>query len=740
MSITTDDFQNQSSDVFLSGDLVRVLLPLPITGTYDYSVGPNQQLQAGDIVEVPLKNRHIYGVVWGIANGNFDKHRFISRRLDLLPLPLVSRQLVDWVATYTISSPGSVLKMVMNTSIVFKPMPLDQIALVTAVPTPINIKITEARRRVLNVAIKPLLMTELIRQSNVSASVIRGLVKAGAINRVVVSRRIVNAFPNWQHAGFPLSNDQMIVASKLCCKLVNEFSVNLLEGVTGSGKTEVYFEAIAEVLKQGHQILVLLPEISMSLQWLSRFERRFGALPIEWHSELSLTLRRDYWHAVANGSARVIVGARSALYLPYPDLGLIIVDEEHDASFKQEADLYHNNVIYHARDMAVARAFLGKIPIILASATPSLETQINVKNGRYGKVCLSNRYGDASMPNLDIIDMRLYTLSRQSWLSPPLVTAIEDALSNREQAMLFLNRRGYAPLTLCRKCGFRLKCPRCTACLVDHRQIGKLQCHHCGYLMFKPTTCNQCNDENSFVACGPGVERLVEDVAVKFPFARTRIMTSDTPNNIRAVRELIVDMERYEIDLLIGTQVMAKGHHFPLLTLVGVIDADQGMVGGDLRATERTFQLLSQVSGRSGRETHKGRVLLQTYQPESKVMQALISGNKEQFYHVEAEDRRISNMPPFGKLVALIISGYNLVDVEHIAIQLFHLAPKCENICVLGPVLAPLAMVNDRHRMRLLVKASNTIKIQDVVRQWISKICPLNGVLIQIDVDPYSFV
>ena len=713
-----------------------MLLPLPLAGAYDYTVGPDQRLSAGDFVRVPLGARQVCGVVWGEGRGGLppEKRRLVSQSLDLPPLPQASRKLVDWVAAYTVSPPGAVLKMVMSVPAALEASPPPPTAFVAG-DLPADLKMTDARRRVMAAAWQPLPAAELARQAGVGVSVIKGLADAGALLRVALPRLPTLVPPDWKRGGLPLSDDQAAAAACLRRKLDGDFSVTLLEGVTGSGKTEVYFEAVAEALERGRQVLVLLPEIALSAQWLGRFERRFGTAPLEWHSELGLAARRESWRAVADGRAKVVVGARSALFLPYPDLGLIVVDEEHDSSFKQE-----EGVIYHARDMAVVRARLGELPIILASATPSLETRTNVETARYERVHLPLRHGGADLPDLAVIDMRRHAPPRQSWLSPPLVAAVEETLAAGEQAMLFLNRRGYAPLTLCRGCGFRLQCPHCSAWLVEHRQAGRLQCHHCGYLSPRPSVCPQCQAEESFVACGPGVERLAEEVVARFPDARTRIMASDTVSGPKAAGELIASMERREIDLLIGTQVVAKGHHFPLLTLVGVIDADLGLAGGDLRAAERTFQLLSQVAGRAGRAAHKGRVLLQTYQPEDKVMRALVSGDADQFYRAESEDRRVACMPPFGKLVALIVSGPDPEPVDRVAALLARLAPRDPAIEVLGPAPAPLALLRGRHRRRLLLKAPRTAKVQLVVRQWLERLPPVNGVRIQIDIDPYSFV
>ncbi|HLN25250.1 MAG TPA: primosomal protein N' [Patescibacteria group bacterium] len=729
--------QPASPHAFHAGDRVAVLLPLPLAGAYDYKVGADQCLGLGDFVRVPLGGRQAVGVVWGAGSGGVAeaKCRATQQKLDTPPLPEASRKLIDWVASYTLSSPGAVLKMAMSAPAALEPPPQSPLGYVRAGEVPAGLKMTGPRQRVLEAAGEPLPVAELARAAGTGPAVVKGLAEAGALRAVELPRLAAPAIPDWQTPGPSLSPDQTAAADVLKQSVGSGFAVFLLEGVTGSGKTEVYFEAVVEALSQGRQILVLLPEIALSAQWLERFAQRFGVEPVQWHSELGDSQRRETWRAVANGSAKVVVGARSALFLAFPELGLIVVDEEHDGSFKQE-----EGVVYHARDMAVVRARAGSIPIILASATPSLETQANVQAGRYRRLHLPTRHGGAEMPSLELVDMRRNAPARQSWLSPPLFKAMEETLAAGEQVMLFLNRRGYAPLTLCRACGYRLQCPHCTAWLVEHRHAARLQCHHCGYISPRPESCPSCEAKDSFAPCGPGVERLAEEVAAKFPNARTAIMASDMLSGPRAAADLVERMTRREIDLLVGTQVVAKGHHFPLLTLVGVVDADLGLAGGDLRAAERTFQLLSQVAGRAGRAAHPGRVLLQTYQPDDKVMAALVSGDADAFYAAEADDRRVTGMPPFGKLAALIVSGVDPSVVDKVAAQLARVAPRTAEIEVLGPAPAPLALLRGRHRRRLLLKTSRKVAVQTVLRHWLGQVCPPASVRIQIDIDPYSFV
>jgi primosomal protein N' (replication factor Y) len=479
---------------------------------------------------------------------------------------------------------------------------------------------------------------------------------------------------------------------------------------------------------------VLLPEIALSTQWLDRFIDRFGTRPAVWHSDVPSHERRSTWRGVATGAVRVLVGARSALFLPFAELGVIIVDEEHDAAYKQE-----DGVIYQARDMAVVRARLTDVPILLVSATPSLETVQNVESGRYRALHLPDRHGGALLPQIAAIDLRTDKPPRQSWLSPTLRTALGETIAAGEQALLFLNRRGYAPLTLCRACGHRLQCPRCTAWLVEHRLIGRLQCHHCGFQIPFPTTCPACKAEGQLAACGPGVERLAEEVAQLLPQARVAVMTSDTITGPLAAEELLRRMQGREIDLLIGTQMIAKGHHFPMLTLVGVVDADLGLQGGDLRAAERTYQLLHQVAGRAGRAAHPGRVLLQTYDPSHPVLQALVAGDRDRFLRHEADERRQAGMPPFGRLAALILSAPDGPMADKTASQLSRAAPHGEGFTILGPAPAPLAILRGRHRRRFLLKCRREVAPQGILRDWLDRVKLPNPVRLQIDIDPYSF-
>src|SRR5215470_30840 len=721
--------------------LVSVLLPLPLAGPYDYRADADLRLERGDFVAVPLGKRELIGVVWGEGSGDVGraKLRDIVAKLDAPALPEVLCRFVEWVAQYTMAPPGAVLAMAMRVPAALEPprgiaaWRRSDDALLLA-----GLRLTAERRRVLDLLAEgpPRATAELAREAGVSVGVVKSLAAARALVPVELPPPPPFEMPDPERAGPTLSAPQAAAAATLAGKAAaGGFSVTALDGVTGAGKTEVYFEAIAQALRGGRQALVLLPEIALGAQWLDRFTARFGVRPAQWHSDLTGAERRVAWRAVATGEARVVVGARSALFLPYPDLGLIVVDEEHDAAYKQE-----DGVIYQARDMAVVRARLTDIPIVLVSATPSLETVQNVAGGRYAALHLPDRHGGAQLPLISAVDLRADKPPRQSWLSPSLRQALSETLAAGEQALLFLNRRGYAPLTLCRACGHRLQCPRCTAWLVEHRLVGRLQCHHCGFQVPFPASCPSCKAEGMLAACGPGVERLSEEVAALLPTARTAVMTSDTVTGPLAAAELIRRVQGHEIDLLIGTQMIAKGHHFPMLTLVGVVDADLGLHGGDLRAAERTFQLLHQVAGRAGRADRPGRVLLQTYEPDHPVMQALVAGDRDRFLASEAADRRSAGMPPFGRLAAVILAGPDPETVDGVARSLARTAPSSDGIEVLGPAPAPLAILRGRHRRRFLIKCRRDIAPQLPLRSWLAPVKLPGGVRLQIDIDPYSFL
>lgn len=657
----------------MTTQFVSVLIPTAVSRPFTYSCAHSEPLVPGQLVEVSFRNKDVTGIIWEEAKNHqtyTGKVKSLERILDLPVLPANHLTFLQRVADYNLAPLGNVLRLTLN--------------------------------------------PEFTKEK-------------------ATRKKLVIAAPDLTANKITLSEEQHSAAQEVSHYISQKsFQPFILDGITGSGKTEVYLESIQKALEMGRQALVLLPEIALTTQWLNRFERRFGCAPLQWHSNMTPSQKRQIWQAILKGETQVVVGARSALFLPFTNLGLIIVDEEHDGSFKQE-----EQVIYNGRDMAVLRAHIENIPIVLASATPSLETVQNGLNGRYKTLKLRQRHGGANLPTIHAIDMRQHP---KCWLSPPLISKTQETLLKGEQVMFFLNRRGYAPLTLCRGCGYRFTCLNCEASLVEHKNIAGLLCHHCGYQQPFPKECPDCKQKETLIPCGPGVERIFELVQKFFPAARSKIITSDEITCVTKLQELLQQINNREIDILIGTQILAKGHHFPMITLVGVIDADLGLSGGDLRCGEKTYQLLHQVAGRAGREQRPGTVLLQTYQPDHPLMQSIIKQEREAFVELELKDRQSHQMPPFGRLAAITLSSTNRDTVSQTARQLGIAFPQQNNIQLYGPTPAPLAYVRGRHRWRLLLKADKSIPLQRHIQQWLAMIKIPSTVQVTIDIDPYNFV
>lgn len=718
---------------------LQVLCPLPLARAFDYAVPDGMQVAPGDYVEVPFGKKTVVGVVWSDgSDATIDpvKIKSIIRVFDVPPMPEKQRQFIEWVARYTMSDLGSVLKMALSV-----PEALEEgrtITLYTAVTTKPVEKLTKSRQKVIDLLADniPRTAADITAATGCSASVVKAMAATGVIAVNEAALPAPCAMTEVISSTMEFSSDQMDAANALQ-QLVRDrkYAAALLDGVTGSGKTEVYFEGVAEALRQGQQVLILLPEISLSTQFLERFERRFGVTPALWHSEVTPAQKKRVWRGVAEAKTRVVMGARSALFLPFAELGLIVIDEEHDESYKQE-----EGVLYHARDMAVVRAHLSGFPLVLVSATPSLETMTNVEQGKYHYLHLPGRHAGAKMPDMHVVDLKKDAPPRQRFISPPLRQALIETLQSGEQAALFLNRRGYAPLTLCRTCGHRFQCPSCSAWLVEHKRHGRMQCHHCGYAQRTPSDCPACHAPDSLAACGPGVERIAEEVAEILPDARALILASDVTTTMTQLKEAVRRIENREVDVIVGTQIIAKGHHFPALTLVGVIDADLGLSGGDLRAGERTFQLLHQVSGRAGRAKDvQGRVYLQTFMPEQSVIRALAANDRDSFLAAEIAERERAGMPPFGRLAALVLSGEDDNLLDRFCRTLAQAAPQYEDIRVLGPAPAPLAFLRGRHRRRFLVKTGRAVQIQKYIGEWLSKLKVPSTIQLKVDIDPQSF-
>ena len=724
--------------VYSAGDLVGVLTTEPLGRILDYKA-PEGGCGTGDFVEVPLGPRRVIGVVWGAGEGTFDPARIrpITRVLDAAPMRAELRTFLTRAADYTLTPLAAMLRLATRAPGLSDPPSMRRVfRLGDTIPnqmTDARFRVVEALRRFGGSAVT---LGELAEEAACGPSVIKGLVKLGVVLEGDAPRDL--PYPPLNPDGAARLMGDQIGAGDALVAAVHQggYAATLLKGITGSGKTEVYLEAVAECLRQGRQALVLLPEISLTADFINRVQVRFGARPAEWHSGVTMTERRRLWRMVGQGNAQFVVGARSALFLPFRDLGLIVVDEEHDTSYKQE-----DGVLYNARDMAVLRAAIVGAPIVLASATPCLETWANVEAGKYARLDLTSRYGAASLPDMQAIDMRTERLANDQWISAKLASEVAVRIERGEQSLLFINRRGFAPITLCRACGHQVGCDDCDARMVEHRFLKRLVCHQCGATKPVPTACPVCGVAGRMAAVGPGVERLAEEVATRFPEARLAVLSSDLFGSARALKEQIGVIAAGGADIIIGTQIVAKGHNFPLLTLVGVIDADLGLQGSDMRAAERTFQLMRQVAGRAGRADKPGTAFLQTHQPEHPVIRAILGGDEEAFWRAEAAERRAAGVPPYGRMAGIILSSPDVAAVFDIGGELARRDEPLRRVGaqVFGPAPAPVARVRGRHRVRLLVKAGKSVALQAALAEWVAQVKMPNSMRLSIDIDPQSF-
>jgi primosomal protein N' (replication factor Y) len=727
------------SDFFHHGDLIAVLTTQPLDRVLDYRA-PEGGCHLGAFVEVPLGPRRVLGVVWGAGRGDFDlaKVRYAARVLDVAPMREEMQDFLTRAADYTMTPLPAMLRLATRAPGLGDPPAMRRIyRLGEGLPdrmTPAREKVLEVLRDYGGLAFT---LRELAEMAGVSTGVVKGLAAQGAVLEEDSPRDLPFPMLDPGQPGKALNDDQAAGAEALRAAVAKgTYGTTLLRGVTGSGKTEVYLEAVAEALRQGRQALVLLPEIALTAEFLTRVEARFGARPAEWHSGVTVTERRRIWRMVAEGGAQLVVGARSALFLPYRDLGLIVVDEEHDTSYKQE-----DGVLYNARDMAVLRAAICGARVVLASATPSLESWANAEAGKYDKLVLTDRFGAAVLPEMRAIDMRAETLPTNRWISPTLQRAVTQRIALGEQALLFINRRGYAPTTVCRACGHQIGCDHCDARMVEHRFLKRLVCHQCGETKPMPEACPACHVEGKLAPVGPGVERLTEEAQALFPEARVATLSSDMYASARALKAEIESIASGGADIIIGTQLVAKGHNFPLLTLVGVIDADLGLQGSDLRAAERTFQLMRQVAGRAGRAEKRGQALLQTHQPEHPVIRAILAGDEEGFWRAEAEERRQAGVPPYGRMAGIIISATEAQAAFDLGTHLARQDAPLRAIGsqVYGPAPAPIARIRGRHRVRLLVRADKGAPLQAALGRWLGQVRLTGSLRLAVDIDPQSF-
>ena len=734
--------------MFKSGDIVKVLIPNVINTGYDYRVTDDADI--GAFVRCTVMNRQYIGVIVGVGDSKLEQSK-IKPIIEVCHFGQLSKADIDWIykmSDWTLMAPGAVLRLIINVPDAFNPPATEQLYILNMNA---DFKMTDTRQAVCDAFQSndndAMSLNDIQNIAHVSASVVKTMIKNGIVTPTQQREKNKDLFHYEYHdtGTVALNNEQQAAADSIAKAISeNAFSVHLLDGITGSGKTQVYFDSALRAYNSGKSVLLMMPEIALTAQFMSRFEKRFGAPPVVWHSNLTAARRRDIWRGVANGTIKMVVGTRSALFLPWQNLGLIVVDEEHDTSYKQE-DMGN----YHARDMAILRAKIAGFPVVLASATPSIETLHNVALGKYKRLCLISRFGGAQLPKIETIDMRAqkpesYKITPDAEnetsgnLSPQLCEEISNTLSKHQQVLLFINRRGFAPIVQCKKCGWVAQCPDCSVGMNYHKHMGKLLCHMCGKTQALPDKCPQC--ENAVSMRGVGLEKIQEEVSVKFPNARTALVSSDTIISRESLERLVHKMENGEIDIVIGTQILAKGHHFPNLTLVGVVDADMGLFGTDFRAGEHTFQMLFQVAGRAGRGEFPGRVLLQTYQPEHPVIAAICACSRDDFIGADIESRKIAKMPPFGQLIAIIIEADKETTLKKYCEQLSNAAPQLNGGKIMGPIAAQIYQIRNWYRMRFLVAGSERANLQPIVRDWLNKVKQPANVRVKIDVNPQNFM
>lgn len=730
--------------MFNSGTVVKVLVANIPNGGYDYRLTAPADI--GTFVSVNVMNRPCVGVIWGIGDSNLPEHKIKNisaihnARLNITDLQWIKR-MSDW----TLIPPGMVLRLIVNIPDAFSPPRMEQMY---AFNFDATTRMTDNRIAVMDAFAsndnEPMTASDIQNIARVSSAVVRTMIKNGTLIARDAREKNADSFSyTYSDSGdVVLNEEQSSAANKIGTAIADGgFSVHLLDGITGSGKTQVYFDSAWRAYMGGKSVLLMMPEIALTAQFMTRFSKRFGAPPVIWHSNLTAARRREIWRGVLNGKIRMVVGTRSALFLPWMNLGLIVIDEEHDTSYKQE-DMGN----YHARDMAILRAKIAGFPVVLASATPAAETLENVNAGKYTRLRLTSRFGGAQLPEIQTIDLRenrpdTYMADgteQTGFLSAPLCDAICETLNTGRQTMLFINRRGFAPIVQCKKCGWTATCPDCSVGMTYHKRLGKLLCHMCGRTAPLAKQCPDCGTDVSMR--GVGLEKIQQEVNIRFPTARTALVSSDIITSRQSLERLVNKMESGEIDIVIGTQILAKGHHFPNLTLVGVVDADMGLFGTDFRAAEHTFQQLFQVAGRAGRGEFPGRVLMQTYQPEHPVLTAICACDRDAFMSTDMAGRRMAQMPPYGQLIAIIVEGEKESALQRYCADLAAAAPILNGAKIMGPIAAQVYQIRNWYRMRFLVAGGASANLQPIVSHWLGKVKTPANIRIKIDVNPINFM
>jgi len=714
---------------------LSVLLPINIDRPFTYS--SEEKLDIGTIVKVSFGKRELYGVVW-----EADK---IEKKPDnikiksiievvgegkdyILPKDMV--YFIKWISDYYLMPLGLVLKASLKQQFFQKK---SRASYVLKINPKHQAKITEKQKIVL----------EEFKQNKIIDK--RSLITKTGISNSIISRMIKNEILIEEEAHENITkinldtkielNSDQLKASRALVKSTKNNEVVLLDGITGSGKTEVYLSAVNEILHQGDQVLILLPEITLTHDFVHNLKKRYKYQIAEWNSSLTENQRRNIWFGVLNKEIKLIIGARSSLFLPFKKLGLIIVDEEHDQSYKQE-----DGIIYNARDMAILKSKQLNIACILSTATPSVESYDNVLQNKFQRTSLKNRFHGTQLPSIKFIDMRKADKIKESFLPVEIVEDIKANYERGEQSLLFLNRRGYSPLSICSKCGVRVDCPNCDTWLVLHKNNSQYICHKCGHTEDTNKECKSCHSQNTIVPSGRGIERVDEEIARIFPEIKRMIFSSDYLNNPTDILSALEKIKNNEIGLIIGTQLVSKGYNFPNLTYVGVLDGDFGLELSDIRSAERTYQILNQVAGRAGRMKEDSVVKILTHMPEHPIIQSITNNQKEDFYNTELAIRKSAGMPPFSRLASIIISSSDKVLLLDYVRRLDKLKNTPKNIDVFGPIEAPLSKLRKKYRMRFLIRSPKNSHIQFYIERWLKTLKINPKIRVVVDVDPYNFL
>lgn len=719
--------------------IVKILLPLPFNDGFIYFVKKEDDPKIGNIFSIPFGKKKIFGIIIKILDeipNNIieSKIKFVEEKFKDFSIDPKLIEFFFWVANYNLTPAGLIAKLSIATFLNNSHKKSTEIIIKINENYQFPSKVTKKRQKILNfLTNSPQTLENIKKNTDLSLSLINKMTKDNLLIKEKHEniRKIKEITQNIDPNIFKLrqlSEKQQKIANQLP---LENFQTSFLDGVTGSGKTEIYFYLISKILEQNSgQILFLLPEIILTTQLIRNFKDRFGFEAEIWHSKITSSKKEKIFHSIISGDIKILIGTRSALFLPFENLKAIIVDEEHDESFKQE-----DKVSYHGRDMAIVRAKIENIPVLLGSATPSLETYQNAISGKYKHLILTEKFSRNDDVKIEIIDLKKEKLEKNHFLSQKLLDQIALNLLDKKQSLLFLNKRGYASITICKNCGEIADCPNCSINITYHQKINRLICHHCGYNDSLPKKCSKCGAEDSFLLSGVGVEKIQEEINNKFPNARIALMTSDEIKDLDIAKKIIDQIMNDQIDIIIGTQMIAKGYHFPKLSLVGVIDGDASFYNNSLRTSERSYQLLTQIIGRAGREKYSGQVLIQSYNIKNPIFEYIIKQDRDKFLNQEIAQRKILNLPPFGKMAEIIANDFQ----PKIAIETLRKILKNtdfnKNVQILGPAPMAVTKIKNRYYYRLILNSKKNFNLQNYIQNITKGLKLQNSTRVKIIID-----